>query len=65
MRKKISNKINVIPLNYFDTHQYGDTLSRITNDVDTIAQSLSQSLASIFSSTISIVGIPIAMFISC
>ena len=45
LRSRISIKINKLPLKYFDRHQAGDTLSRVTNDVDTIAQSMNQSLA--------------------
>ncbi len=47
LRTQISEKINKLPLRYFDTHSYGDILSRVTNDVDTIAMSLSQSLGSL------------------
>ena len=42
MRNEISSKINKLPLKYFDNHSYGDTLSRVTNDVDTIGQSMNQ-----------------------
>lgn len=45
MRSDISNKINRTPLNYFDTHNFGDTLSRVTNDVDTVSQSANSSTA--------------------
>ena len=44
LRKKISKKINKLPLRYFDLHQFGDILSRVTNDVDTIAQSMNQAI---------------------
>ena len=44
LRKSISEKINKLPLRYFDKHQFGDILSRITNDVDTIAQSMNQAI---------------------
>ncbi|NLF28717.1 MAG: ABC transporter ATP-binding protein [Clostridiales bacterium] len=47
MRRDISVKINRLPLKYFDTHQYGDVLSRVTNDVDTIGHTLNQSLGSL------------------
>ena len=63
-RKDIAGKINRLPLKYFDTHLYGDTLSRITNDVDTIGQSLNQSVASLFSNIILFVGVVIAMFVT-
>ena len=44
LRGKISKKINKLPLRYFDLHQFGDILSRVTNDVDTIAQSMNQAI---------------------
>ena len=47
LRKRISIKINKLPLSYFDQHQAGDTLSRVTNDVDMIAQTMNQSLGSL------------------
>ena len=50
LRTKISKKINLLPLSYFDHNEMGDILSRITNDVDTIAQNLNQSLATLVSS---------------
>ena len=62
MRLEISNKINFLPLKYFNKKSYGDTLSRITNDVDTITQSLNQSLAQIITSITTVVGIIIIMF---
>jgi ATP-binding cassette subfamily B protein len=62
-RRDISEKINRLPLKYFDTRPYGDILSRITNDVDTISQSLSQSLSQMITSVTMIIGI-LAMMIS-
>lgn len=64
LRKDISNKINRMPLSYFDSHQYGDTLSRVTNDVDTITQSLQQSITMLLQSIVMLIGVLIAMFIS-
>lgn len=61
-RSQISQKINRLPLSYFDKNSYGDTLSRITNDIDTFAQTLDNSLTSLISSITMIVGIPVAMF---
>lgn len=61
-RRKISTKINRLPLAYFDGTTYGDVLSRMTNDVDTISQTLSDSLASLISSVTMIIGVPIIMF---
>ena len=49
LRDRISKKINKLPLKYFDTHQNGDILSRVTNDVDTLAQTLNNSLSSLAS----------------
>ncbi len=49
LREKISYKINRLPLRFFDSHQKGDILSRVTNDVDTIAHTMSQSLSSLVS----------------
>lgn len=64
-RDEISKKINRIPLSYFDHTSYGDILSRVTNDVDTIGQSLNQSITSIISSITMLIGVIIAMMISC
>jgi len=64
LRKDISVKINKTPLNYFDTHLYGDVLSRVTNDVDTIGQSLNESVGTLFSSVILFVGVLIMMFVT-
>lgn len=62
MRTQISKKINKLPLRYFDTHSYGDLLSRVTNDVDTIAMSLSQSLGTLVGSITLFIGSIIMMF---
>lgn len=62
LRTSISKKINKLPLKFFDTNLSGDILSRVTNDVDTIAQSLNQSLASLVSSVTLFVGSIIMMF---
>ena len=64
LRGRISIKINKLPLKYFDKHQVGDILSRITNDVDMIAQSMNQSLASFVSSVTLFIGSIIMMFIT-
>lgn len=60
-RKQISIKINRLPLKYFDKKTHGEVLSRITNDVDTISQSLNQSITQIITSIATIVGILIMM----
>lgn len=62
LRSRISVKINKLPLKYFDTHETGDVLSRVTNDVDTIAQNLNQSLATLISATTLFIGSIIMMF---
>lgn len=62
LRTSISNKINKLPLSYFDKHATGDILSRVTNDVDTIAQSMNQSLATLVTSLVLFVGSIIMMF---
>ena len=61
MRKEISQKINRLPLSYFDKVQSGDVLSRITNDVDTVTQTLNQSLSQMVTSVTQMVGIFIMM----
>ena len=64
LRKKISIKINKLPLKFFDKHQSGDILSRITNDVDIIAGSMNQSLATLVSATTLFIGTIIMMFVT-
>ena len=61
LRNDINDKIHKLPLKYFDRTTYGDVLSRITNDVDTIGQTLNQSLSQIVSSVVTIVGVFIMM----
>ena len=62
LRSRISNKINKLPLSYFDKNSTGDILSRVTNDVDTIAQNMNQSLANLVSSVTLFLGTIIMMF---
>ena len=64
LRSKISSKINKLPLKYFDTHETGDVLSRITNDVDTVASNMNNSLATLVSSITLFVGSIIMMFVT-
>lgn len=64
LRTNISLKINRLPLKYFDNNQVGDVLSRVTNDVDTIAMSMNQSLATLVSSITLFIGTLIMMFIT-
>jgi ATP-binding cassette subfamily B multidrug efflux pump len=61
MRKQISEKINRMPLKYFESNTIGDVLSRITNDVDTMGQSLNQSVTTLITSVSTIIGITIMM----
>ena len=62
LRTSISEKINKLPLRYYDLHSKGDILSRVTNDVDTIAQTMNQSLATLVTSVTLFLGTIIMMF---
>lgn len=64
LRKNISKKINRLPLKYFDQHSYGDILSRVTNDIDTIGQSMNQSLAALIGAITLFIGSIIMMFVT-
>ena len=64
LRTQISEKINRVPLKYFDSHPYGDTLSRVTNDVDTIGNSMQQGVSMVVQSVCMLVGVLIAMFVT-
>ncbi|MCB5951756.1 ABC transporter ATP-binding protein/permease [Enterococcus sp. BWT-B8] len=61
MRKEISEKIDRMPMNYFESRTTGEVLSRITNDVDTLGQSLNQSITQLITSTFTIIGVIIMM----
>lgn len=61
LRREISLKINRLPLKYFDRQTHGEVLSRITNDVDTVSQSLNQSVQQILTSTVTVIGILVMM----
>lgn len=61
MRKEISEKINRMPMKYFESRTYGEVLSRITNDVDTLGQSLNQSVTQIITSVATIIGVLVMM----
>lgn len=61
LRKSLSEKMNRLPLSYFDKHASGDILSRVTNDIDTISHSLNQSISQIISSTVTLIGVLIMM----
>ena len=62
LRTEISQKINKLPLSYFDKNSFGDVLSRVTNDVDTVGNTLERTLSSLVTSLVMIIGIPIVMF---
>jgi len=62
LRTNITEKINKLPLQYFDTHNEGDTLSRVTNDLDTVGQSLNQSLGILVSAVTLLIGSIVMMF---
>ena len=61
LRKEISEKINRLPLAFFDRQTHGEVLSRVTNDVDTVSQSLTQSIQQIFTSLVTVIGVLIMM----
>ncbi len=65
IRSAISKKINIVPLKYFDSHQLGDTMSIVTNDVDTIGQSMDQGLGMIFYAVTMLIAVLVAMFVTC
>ncbi len=60
-RKEISEKINRMPMNYFDTRTHGEILSRVTNDVDTLSQSLNQSATQLITSIATLIGVLVMM----
>lgn len=62
LRKQIDDKLSRLPLNYYDTHTYGDILSRITNDVDTVSNSLQQSIYQVLNAVFTIVIVFVIMF---
>ena len=64
LRRAISKKINLLPLKYFDSNSVGDVLSRVTDDVDTIGQTLNQSLVTVFTAVVMLIGSVIMMFVT-
>ena len=64
LRREISLKINRMPMNYFDTKTHGEVLSRVTNDIDTLGQSLNQSATQMITSVTTIIGVFIMMLSS-
>ena len=65
MRHDLFKKIINLPVNYFDKNSHGDIMSRMTNDVDNISNTLAQSLGSLFSGILMILGTAVMMFITC
>ncbi|MEG2322172.1 MAG: ABC transporter ATP-binding protein [Bacilli bacterium] len=61
LRKKVSEKINRLPISYFDTKSHGEVLSLITNDIDTLSQSLNQSATQLITSVVTIIGVLVMM----
>ncbi len=64
MRTDISNKINTLPMKYFNLHETGDVMSRVTNDVDMVAQSLNSVVSTLFTAVTNFVGALIMMFVT-
>ena len=65
LRRDVSGKLNKVPLKYFDSHAYGDTLSIVTNDIDTIGNSMHQAVSMVIQSVFMLTGVLIAMFVTC
>ncbi|PKQ17683.1 MAG: multidrug ABC transporter ATP-binding protein [Actinobacteria bacterium HGW-Actinobacteria-8] len=63
LRERVETKINTLPLNYFDRHQRGELLSRVTNDIDNISQTLQQTLSQLFNSVLTVLGVLIMMLV--
>ena len=64
LRNRIINKVNKLPLKFFDDNQTGDTMSRITNDIDSIAQSLTESLSTLVAAVTLLLGVIFMMFVT-
>ncbi|MGL5575446.1 MAG: ABC transporter ATP-binding protein [Sarcina sp.] len=62
LRKEVENKLNKLPLKYFDSHSKGDLLSRVTNDLENIGSTLQQSLNELITSLITVIGVAVMMF---
>ncbi|MFW2513179.1 ABC transporter ATP-binding protein [Demequina sp. SO4-13] len=63
MRTEVEEKIHRLPLSYFDRHQRGDLLSRVTNDIDNVSQTLQQTLSQMFTSVLTVVGVVTMMIV--
>jgi ATP-binding cassette subfamily B protein len=64
LREEVEEKINRLPLRYFDTMQRGELLSRVTNDIDNVAQSLQQTLSQLLTSLLTVIGVIVMMFVT-
>ena len=62
LRRRVDEKLGRLPLRYFDRQSRGDILSRVTNDIDNIAQTLQQSLTQLITSLFTVIGVLIMMF---
>jgi ATP-binding cassette subfamily B protein len=62
MRRQVDEKLGRLPLRYFDSHAHGDTLSRVTNDIDNISTTLQQSMTQILTSVFTVIGVVVIMF---
>ena len=62
LRMEIINKLNVLPLSYFDKNETGDILSKVSNDVDTVSQTLDQSIGGLTTAIVTLIGVLIMMF---
>ena len=65
MREDLFIKLSNLPITFFDTHSHGDIMSRMTNDIDSISNTLSMSLGSLFSGVLMLIGTTIMMFVTC
>ena len=63
LRTEVEDKVHRLPLSYFDRHARGDLLSRVTNDIDNVAQTLQQTLSQLFTSVLTVVGVVAMMFV--
>ncbi len=63
LRNQVEAKINRLPLSYFDRHSRGELLSRVTNDIDNVAQSLQQTLSQLLTSLLTVIGVTVMMFV--
>ncbi|KAB1657488.1 ABC transporter ATP-binding protein [Pseudoclavibacter sp. CFCC 11306] len=63
LRSQVEDKLNALPLSYFDTRKRGDLLSRVTNDVDNVQNALQQAFAQLVQSALSVIGVTVMMFV--